>query len=296
MSKRYNKAFLADPLKFSRGHSLIVESGGDQVLKDKTSYLSVPSNRRVWYWNIKEEAEATPKHRGLCMIDLVAKPKKDYLPCFWLPWKAGSIIKCTLKAKKTHEDDEVQVFFTAPVDGCSILIEGPRDNPSVYHANANDYTAGNDLYTQRQNRTAKIEQRWRNVPLPKRAIAEHLQTKTTYRNQFTGRALHGHHYMKDYLQPTKEPDQLLKKSKIKGQVFQRKYMGTVFGLRDPESGYWSFFYQRLFYIYYMGSSNQGVKQWFRSGANKFWPGNGTLVLHKRSPVYNVDPELGIEMM
>ncbi len=296
MSKRYNQAFLSDPLGFCRAHRLIADADGGHVLKVKNTYKSVPSDGRVWFWNIKEEAESSPENRGLCKIDIASSQKKDYHPCFWLPWEAGTIIKCTLKSK-VLDDDDVRVFFTAPVDGCSILIEGPRETPSVYHANAVDHTVGTDSYTQRRNRTAKIEQRWQNVPLPKRAIPKHLQSKTKYRNQFTGRALHGHHYMKNYLAPTDEPDKLLKESKIpKNKVLIRKYMGTVFGFKDANTGYWTFYYQRLFFIYYTNLTGQGVKQWFGSGAIKFWPGNGTLVLHKQSPIYNVDPELGIEMM
>lgn len=51
--------------------------------------------------------------------------------CFYLPWSAHSACRLSLKGKHS-----VRLFFTAPLDGCSVVIEGPSEQPVVYHANA----------------------------------------------------------------------------------------------------------------------------------------------------------------
>lgn len=298
MTEQNNLDFLADPLAFCDTHSLRADADNVMFVKNKPSYKSVPSNRRVWFWNIKDAAEAGEGHHGLNFIDILPDPTEGYRPCFWLPWEMGQIIKCTLNDKGHRGgDEEVDVFFTAPVDGCSVLIEGPPHTPSVYHANAGDYAVGNGPYEQRRNRTDEIEHRWRGVPLPKRARPQHLNNGMQYQAVFTGRALHGHDYMADYLAPTDEPEKVRKSAtNIKEEsVIQNKYTGTVFGLRDPDTGNWDFYYQKLLYIYYSTPEGRGIKRWFHSKAIHFWPGHGSLVLHKRSGVHRVDPEFGIEM-
>lgn len=49
--------------------------------------------------------------------------------CLWLPWGSG-------KAYLTQLNSSQDLFFTWTLNGCGILISGPRTGPTVVHANA----------------------------------------------------------------------------------------------------------------------------------------------------------------
>jgi len=50
----------------------------------------------------------------------------------YLPWGPHEAYRISLK----KIDDEIRLFFTAPLDGCAVVVEGTPEAPVVYHANA----------------------------------------------------------------------------------------------------------------------------------------------------------------
>jgi hypothetical protein len=56
----------------------------------------------------------------------------DITACY-LPWGAHETYRVSLK----KIDEKVGLFFTAPLDGCAVIVEGTCEAPVVYHANAN---------------------------------------------------------------------------------------------------------------------------------------------------------------
>ncbi len=141
MSDGMNKAFLADPVGFARQHILLPEGNLKGNLKNHgNDFHSVPSDERIVYCDIQMPGRnpnvTTP---GVYTIRFDRKKHSNWIPAFWLPWDQGMIYKCTLKDSRSgfsRLGDEVSIFFTAALDGCSVIVEGVPDKPSVYHANA----------------------------------------------------------------------------------------------------------------------------------------------------------------
>ena len=52
------------------------------------------------------------------------------LPIYWLPWKDRHIVHLRLAAGVNTP----QFFFTSAIGGCSVFVQGPANQPTVYHA------------------------------------------------------------------------------------------------------------------------------------------------------------------
>jgi hypothetical protein len=53
-------------------------------------------------------------------------------PVWFLPWQPGSIIRLTIPAAGVNNPDP-DIFFTAAINGCSVLVQGTAQNPTIYH-------------------------------------------------------------------------------------------------------------------------------------------------------------------
>ena len=64
-------------------------------------------------------------------LDLVqsAAGRKD--PCYYLPWGENQVYRL-----KPSLREPIDIFFTAPLNGCVIIVEGTPTAPIIYHANA----------------------------------------------------------------------------------------------------------------------------------------------------------------
>ena len=82
----------------------------------------------------------------------------DWMPTYWLPWGRNRIIRTTLRprslttragaakagitqigvnnANYAPDSNDPDFFLTAAVNGCTVFVEGPEEQPTVYHGNA----------------------------------------------------------------------------------------------------------------------------------------------------------------
>ena len=64
------------------------------------------------------------------------------VPMWWLPWESMSLVRFRIPPVPTalenpREDDFPRFFMTAGINGCSVMIEGPPDSPTIVHAGIN---------------------------------------------------------------------------------------------------------------------------------------------------------------
>jgi hypothetical protein len=52
------------------------------------------------------------------------------VPIYFLPWKSHRIVSLTIPAGTRGPN----IFFTAGINGCSVFVDGPDTNPTIYHA------------------------------------------------------------------------------------------------------------------------------------------------------------------
>ena len=82
----------------------------------------------------------------------------DWMPTYWLPWGRNRIIRTTLRprslttrtgaakegitrigvnnANYAPDSNDPDFFITSAVNGCTVFVEGPEEQPTVYHGNA----------------------------------------------------------------------------------------------------------------------------------------------------------------
>jgi hypothetical protein len=63
-------------------------------------------------------------------------PTPGYVPVYFLPWENQHSIRITIPPmghRTTKGLDDPDLFFTAGINGCSVLIEGTTQNPTIYH-------------------------------------------------------------------------------------------------------------------------------------------------------------------
>lgn len=282
MSKEINERFLADPLRFCQQNVVIVNCGTSS-LKAKKDGLdfdlqSVTSDQRVLYCDLSFEGTQSYYMARVVPLDQAGQ---HHFPVFWLPWSQDKAYKCTLKDKRSEKEQEergpARIFFTATVDGCSILATYPRDTPSVYHLNAvSEGQDKLDALERVQAKMKKMQERMDNMP----------QTRAQARWQgqvIAGRSIHGRDYMDDWAQGVdlERDNQLAARFADDDEVGAgvAKRAGTVFGFKDEEG--WSFYFQKRLRIKLRKVEVQwcGLKRtlglpnerWALQACQKFWP-------------------------
>lgn len=132
------KDLLADPIGF--GSSTAMRAGysdGDLQVTPAGNYRPTGSVAIQLF-----EVEAAPVvikdgniQYGAATFRLQQRPKSTVggVAACYLPWGAHEAYRVSLK----KIDDDIALFFTAPLDGCAVVVEGTPAAPVVYHANAN---------------------------------------------------------------------------------------------------------------------------------------------------------------
>jgi hypothetical protein len=254
MSERYNTAFLKNPDKFASKHVMACGAKPGYDLKIHTHYLSVPSDKRICFWDIEEEYLDTTD--GICNVSISTDYINKYKVGYYLPYKSNSVIKCTLKDKRDNKTKfiygEPEAFFTYVIDGCSIIIEGSLTQPTVYHANNS-----NSSPSQRALVALDLTRKWKSTNLPKLS-QNYLERSPRNTVRFKGIALHATEYLSDeqvYLQ------------KFQDDFVLVKVYGLVFGV--CKNGLWEFYLQKN--LKRIGNSG---KIYNVLSVQKFWPGSG----------------------
>lgn len=121
---------IKDPLAFGSRYSITAVSG------------DIPKSKKVGEHGGGEtsvtlhDQESTPYYATRCELDgnraiFTVEADGDERPCYYLRWGGHQAYRIRLESKTVP-----RVFFTAPLDGCSVVVEGNVMLPNVYHANA----------------------------------------------------------------------------------------------------------------------------------------------------------------
>jgi len=258
MSARLNKRFLMDPVLFANVLPLVTEvSPNDTALKVHATHQVVASASRVVYWDINLNDS-----RRFHQLTITSKWQGGYVPGYWLPWTVNNTNKITLVDKRPYKSGGTPLaFFTAQLTGCSIIIQGDRLAPTVYHTNARDSTFGGTEPTRKAHRAAIQEARLARFHGPKRGGGNEV-------------VVHAREYMSDahgdaaariaaqYHLVNLDPD----------SVLSRTEAGMTFGVLTIARG-WKFYLHR--YLYLVSSDLQGdaVRTWQSLGCQEISTGN-----------------------
>jgi hypothetical protein len=320
--------FLADPFAYCRqqaaggqGKILIVAERETVKLQAKTGYSSVAKGHRVSYCRIAQNVSIGQQMQSVTIgagsEAVVAEIKgtppnpQDYgkragewFPCYYLPWQAQATYRITLKhLAHAAFTEEPRIFLTSTVDGCSVVVEGSPDHPTVYHLN--DAGGGgnpppqNTLVTQQgywDPKRTTMETRFQNARSPK-AVRD--QAAAIGAPALPGaKGVHAMDYMdvteanlpalntnNDRTVHADRARTMIKDAKaVQYETSLYKPYGTVFGWMQNNA--WRFFYQQRAVIFYMyrvtdkknSVSTVAVPRQCGFLCDEFWPnGSGRAV-------------------
>lgn len=323
MSNGNNKAFLRNPSRFAGRHMMLVGHGlrstgvaGGATSADLTAkghYLSVSKGVRVVGCNIKptENRDRDTMAAGTVDVefrDTAARRERDF-SAYFLPWVADEVVKIKLSDPRAAADDDVKIFFTAAVDGCSVFVEGDPRNPTVYHANAMSHNPGGlnpkvaaEMINLRRAREQQMKARLLHARGTKDRFDPGTGGSRSY-DQTAGNMRVAE--MEDYAPSGFGPISNADKVRILGSIPRVKtsriatgtgtnrlgetvdlapqinFNGTVFGFKN-RGGTWEFYYQRRAQVMYRlpkaggdVSKSSGwdvIYYWLPTDTHKFWPG------------------------
>jgi hypothetical protein len=152
------KAFLSNPIEFLKAHALSPPNGEPgKVIKawkvanagnitsgangDGSSTVSL---KKAGATRVFSEFVQHGGFPGALSVSLSpSRTSPDSFEQFWLPWESLSITKNHLPAVPAKGgDDFPSVFMTAGINGCSVFVDGPATQPTVYHAGINGNLVG----------------------------------------------------------------------------------------------------------------------------------------------------------
>ena len=125
------------------------------ALNDGTTFTEVRGDNKVAYCHITSAGTVNPlpsdgsplasysRDQNLLVMRITYQPAADAVPCYYLPWKLNHLMRMKLKPSPKHpaRDPGQQIlqpelFVTAALQGCSVLVSGTPDQPVVAHVNA----------------------------------------------------------------------------------------------------------------------------------------------------------------
>lgn len=62
----------------------------------------------------------------------------DYIPCYFLPWASNHLTKMQLNPKLPASKLDPDLFFTAAINGCSVMVTGDSKAPIITHGGTSD--------------------------------------------------------------------------------------------------------------------------------------------------------------
>jgi len=287
--------FRGDPVAFAKKYPFTVPGPGKiNHFKEKkfehddgelTGY-QVAGNERIYWFDIGR----VKGDQSMVEIQLDDEALEELEPAYWLPWAEDQIIRTALRPSKKAtgklDDVDPDYFFTAPLTGCSVFVEGPRHHPTVYHANAKSH-AGTFASDLTKSQFVKL-QKAKAEEMRKRFAAFSTQQEKGGRGLLpqgpgkSGRESSMLNYMSRAHSPdfANELEEVVLKAtngqhskiEVAGQkIVVTHAEGTVFGVRrDAE---WTFYFQKRVRIqhlvndYQVGVSDQGSIRYGASWLN-----------------------------
>ena len=289
------KKFLQNPHEFARLYPITTRYGSsvkpglsmkaktfDIADETETGYQITGDSRILWF---RLESAQSKLQAGSSALTLAEGPDEGFVPTYWLPWSENQIYRMTLRpSSKVNDGVDPDYFFTAPVSGCSIFVEGPPEQPTVYHANAQTHGGDYDglaakAYKRLQKEKADyMRQRY----LALSATHEKRGKGVTTAGPGNPREVSALHYLNRGFQPD-FPDDLqevvdtLVGNKHRknvvidenlGKIKVKTAEGTVFGVR--KDGTWKFYFQKRVLVTYLVNeqkeevAGQTLTEWGKS--------------------------------
>ena len=305
----YNNQFLAAPHVFANNHTLYpsadpaVNQGQMRQLSlsDGTSFTQVQGQNKVAWCNIEpagnfpngvsgDGAGDYSQDQNLLIMRVTFQRTATAFPVYYLPWAPDSMFRIKLKPSPNHPTQtgiifkdtvEPEVFITAALQGCSIIVSGDQQQPVVYHLNAqstqgplgedvgtanNDQDFGISATAKRQHMLARYNMARTERPKegPQAFGVHPLQT-------YNSQAAHLTDYMHGMRPSNQQPLQQRYLGAAQGLVGQ---FGTVFGIRS--GGNWKFYRQTRTRVYRYGPPNgmggfADTASWEDPVCVRFWP-------------------------
>jgi hypothetical protein len=290
---------LKDPMKCASIYALEIVSGGVTRLKPKVvtdadpnvaDFLVVGGESRVRTAFLRTLKRTCTVNVG--PYDPQADDEVEF-PVYYLPWEENRVVRTKLKRSRRVElTGEPQVFFTANLNGCLVSVEGPAEEPTVYHSNVIDYkgSPGGDPTVPEDKANRRIGKKVGAMLSGYHGMsAQHDNRKKTHIepghiSQYRYQVLLGRpsaEVDKDRARRLlEEQDGQLAKTLVGTVVTTPETRGAVFGVR--QGGKWAFYYQRQLLVAYNrvdGLRSDGTplltrlyEDWSTLRCEKFWPG------------------------
>jgi hypothetical protein len=204
---------------------------------------------KIAFGHFEKATDAGGKFR--LVVETVQKAHS--FPIYYLPWASNKMLRMTIPKKgaggATLADPDI--FFTAGINGCSVFIEGSRDNPTIYHAGTEDKMGGinsgkywRDLYRE-YSATAASE--------PKGAKTYGEVKKNQY---IVGEGKESDPKYKDTTRTGVDYEGWIKSNQKDIDVTIVQPWGCVFGLRTGSD--WTFYLQKNAVVKYYAFKKSGL--------------------------------------
>jgi len=234
-------------------------------------------------------------------VKILISHRNGPIPFFHLPYQDNYNIRLTLKDKQNVGN--VNFFLTEIINGCSVYVEGTRQQPTVYHINAIGTKCQFNLFSPhtwsrhpvvrwgkvwsgrdqkgRQKRYNKMDERFARDKQKPKAVRYNVPglrnaRKIEYRHYMTPNHLaNGITSQFGNLQNAPKAPLWVNGIDVESMKFLASE-GAVFGVR--ENGNWKFYVQKRVVVQYFNDgpppTSLGVQQLIL-GVEEFWPGTGT---------------------
>jgi hypothetical protein len=306
----FNQQFLANPRVFANGHTLYPFADGavnqgqmkTLALSDGSQFTQVQGENKVAWCNIQRARDIPgpipPDISGnyredddLYVMRVTYQKSGTAFPVYYLPWATNSMFRIKLKPSPNHPTQtgiifkdtvEPDVFITAALQGCSIIVSGDPQQPVVYHLNAQGINGphGETLGSATDIEILAAANAKRLHMLGRYNLARTDQPKEGRSafgmrppQTFTSTASHLTDYMPDNLGSLQTA---LAVRYLQGAAGQVEQYGTVFGIRKAD-GNWRFYRQTRTRVCRFGPPIPNTLEyadtttWENPVCVKFWP-------------------------
>ncbi len=329
MSQDLNNLFRSDPFGFARANVLWPgDAEGVYGLQPNTStnlfkahgnigtgesLFQLKGASRIWRCDLNRNGSRVMLTKGIGAVNAPS------MAMYYLPWAKDQFLRTTLRKTRPQDQrnlkpviaqnppnpaafpaqdtNDPDIFFTAGVNGCMVVVEGTREEPVVYHCNAIS-TAGSPMEAAltagdaglAQNRIdAKVN--WMSTRMGQMSVADPKGAKGAVQTAAPRKGT----IQTDYMilggggeVGAGEEDKwssiranIVKTIGIQKQTNKRvrlhNSVGTVFGQRS--NGMWKFYFQKLVCYQIWRDVGKVFKKWqldqgdlwYVADCREFWP-------------------------
>ncbi len=329
MSQDLNNLFRFDPFAFAKANVLWpgdAEGVGGLQPDTSTGYFkahpSISTGESLFQLKGEKRIWSCDLNRTGSRVVLTKKPGKVDPPAmaiYYLPWAENQCLRTVLRknrdqaqrgtktaiqanpannaASPAQDTNDPDIFFTAGVNGCMVVVEGTREEPVVYHCNAKA-TAGSPLKAAIDDQDSALAQNrigqkvdWMSQRMDEMSTASPknakglVQTaaarKGTIQSDYQLLAIDGKVGAGQQQQWRSIQSNIARTIGIQRQSDKQirvgSSLGTIFGAR--KNGLWTFYFQKLvsyeiwrkkgtvFTKWVMDQNNL----WYVADCREFWP-------------------------